>query len=181
MTPIVSDRKKPSSSKLIDESTDTYDTIDWLLRHVHYHNGRVGLWGMSYAGFYAIAGSINAHPALKASSPQAPIADFFREDIHHNGAFTQLALLAYPLFGEGPSGPTTKPWFLKDWIQTGDQTEYAWHTNLGRWQTPSRIYPGMCSGGRQWPIPTTIRSGRSATFCPIYGKFDPLYWSSGMV
>lgn len=131
MTPIVSDRRKPSNPTLVDESTDTYDTIDWLLRHVSYHNGRVGLWGMSYAGFYAIAGSINAHPALKASSPQAPIADFFREDIHHNGAFTQLALLAYPLFGDGPTEPTTKPWFLKDWIQTGDQTEFAWHQQLG--------------------------------------------------
>ena len=131
MTPIVSDRRKPSTPGPIDESTDTYDTIEWLLRHVPYHNGRVGLWGMSYAGFYAIAGSINAHPALKASSPQAPIADFFREDIHHNGAFTQVALLAYPLFGDRLTGPTTKPWFLKDWIQTGKQTEYSWHQQLG--------------------------------------------------
>ncbi|MVM28507.1 CocE/NonD family hydrolase [Spirosoma sp. HMF4905] len=131
MTPVVSDRRKPSATRAIDESTDTYDTIEWLLRHVHYHNGRVGLWGMSYAGFYAMAGSINAHPALKASSPQAPIADFFREDIHHNGAFTQVALLAYPLFGDGPTGPTTKPWFFKDWIQTGKQTEFAWHQRLG--------------------------------------------------
>lgn len=131
MTPIVSDQIKRSSSRAIDESTDTYDTIDWLLRHVRYHNGRVGLWGMSYAGFYAIAGSINAHPALKASSPQAPIADFFREDIHHNGTFTQVALLAYPLFGDGPAKPTTKPWFLRDWIQTGGQTEFRWHQQLG--------------------------------------------------
>ncbi|GAB3011686.1 CocE/NonD family hydrolase [Spirosoma pulveris] len=131
MTPVVSDQLKQSSSLAIDESTDTYDTIEWLLSHVPNHNGRVGLWGMSYAGFYAIAGSINAHPALKAASPQAPVADFFREDMHHNGAFTQLALLAYPLFGDRPDGPTTKPWFLKDWIQTGDQTEFKWHQQLG--------------------------------------------------
>ncbi|GAB3552135.1 CocE/NonD family hydrolase [Spirosoma fluminis] len=131
MTPMVSDRRKSTSSSSVDESTDTYDTIDWLLRHVPDHNGRVGLWGMSYAGFYAVAGSINAHPALKATSPQAPIADFFREDIHHNGAFTQLALLAYPLFGDRPTGPTTKPWFMSDWIQTETQTEYAWHIGLG--------------------------------------------------
>lgn len=131
MTPIVSDGQESPTSTRIDESTDTYDTIDWLLHHVRYHNGRVGLWGMSYAGFYAIAGSINAHPALKASSPQAPIADFFREDIHHNGAFTQVTLLAYPLFGDRPSGPTTKPWFLKDWIDTGKETEYSWHVKLG--------------------------------------------------
>jgi putative CocE/NonD family hydrolase len=131
MTPIVSDRSKTATPGPIDESTDTYDTIDWLLRHVPHHNGRVGLWGMSYAGFYAISGSINAHPALKASSPQAPIADFFREDIHHNGAFTQVALLAFPLLGDRPTGPTTKPWFVNDWIQTGKQTEHAWHMGLG--------------------------------------------------
>ncbi|GAB4029151.1 CocE/NonD family hydrolase [Spirosoma jeollabukense] len=131
MTPVVSGQTKRSSSRAIDESTDTYDTIDWLLRHVRYHNGRVGLWGMSYAGFYALASSINAHPALKATSPQAPIADFFREDIHHNGAFTQVALLAYPLFGNGPASPATEPWFLKDWIQTGGQNEFRWHQQLG--------------------------------------------------
>ncbi|QMW04625.1 CocE/NonD family hydrolase [Spirosoma foliorum] len=139
MTPIVSDRKKAVT--VADESTDTYDTIDWLLKHVRFHNGRVGLWGMSYAGFYAMAGSINAHPALKATSPQAPIADFFREDIHHNGAFTQLALLAYPLFGDRPSGPTTKPWFIDDWIQTGKQTEFAWHLGLGPLANAQRYLP----------------------------------------
>jgi hypothetical protein len=131
MTPVVSDRKGLATTRAIDESTDTYDTIDWLLRHVRPHNGRVGLWGMSYAGFYAMAGAINAHPALKATSPQAPITDFFREDIHHNGAFTQLTLLAYPVFGEGPARPTTKPWFVDEFIPTGDQTEFAWHKNLG--------------------------------------------------
>ncbi len=131
MRPVVSDRTRRASSRLTDESTDTYDTIDWLLKHVRHHNGRVGLWGMSYAGFYAMAGSIKAHPALKASSPQAPIADFFREDIHHNGAFTQVALLAYPLFGQGPGRPTKTPWFVDDLIQTGTATEFDWHKRLG--------------------------------------------------
>jgi len=72
----------------VDESTDTYDSIEWLIRHVPGHNGRVGLWGISYPGFYAAAGIIDAHPALKASSPQAPVADWFiGDDFHHNGAF----------------------------------------------------------------------------------------------
>jgi putative CocE/NonD family hydrolase len=72
----------------IDESTDTYDTIDWLIHNVPHNNGRVGMWGISYPGFYAAAGAINAHPALKAVSPQAPIADWFLgDDDHHNGAF----------------------------------------------------------------------------------------------
>jgi len=72
----------------VDESTDTYDTIDWLLRTLPHNNGRVGLWGISYNGFFAAAGTIDAHPALKAVSPQAPQADWFLgDDVHHNGAF----------------------------------------------------------------------------------------------
>jgi putative CocE/NonD family hydrolase len=72
----------------IDESTDTYDTIDWLIHNVRHNNGRVGLWGISYSGFFAAAGAIEAHPALKAVSPQAPQADWFMgDDVHHNGAF----------------------------------------------------------------------------------------------
>ncbi|AMV38029.1 Cocaine esterase [Planctomyces sp. SH-PL62] len=72
----------------IDESTDTYDTIEWLLKNVGGNNGKVGQWGISYPGFYTSMGMIDAHPALKASSPQAPIADWFAgDDWHHNGAF----------------------------------------------------------------------------------------------
>jgi putative CocE/NonD family hydrolase len=71
----------------IDESTDTWDTIEWLLHNVEGHNGRVGMWGISYPGFYAAAGMIDAHPALRAVSPQAPIADWYFDDFHHHGAF----------------------------------------------------------------------------------------------
>jgi len=71
-----------------DESSDTFDTIDWLVKNVRHNNGRVGLRGISYNGFYAAAGMIDAHPALKAVSPQAPQADWFLgDDTHHNGAF----------------------------------------------------------------------------------------------
>ena len=71
----------------VDESSDTYDTIEWLVKNVPNNNGRVGMWGISYPGFYAAMGTIDAHPALKASSPQAPIADWFiGDDFHHNGA-----------------------------------------------------------------------------------------------
>jgi putative CocE/NonD family hydrolase len=71
----------------IDESSDTYDTIDWLLKNVPGHNGRVGMYGISYPGFYCSAGMIDAHPALKAVSPQAPVGDWFFDDFLHNGAF----------------------------------------------------------------------------------------------
>ena len=73
--------------KAVDESTDTYDTIEWLLRNVAHNNGKVGMWGISYPGFYTSTGMINAHPALKAASPQAPIANWFvGDDFHHHGA-----------------------------------------------------------------------------------------------
>jgi putative CocE/NonD family hydrolase len=72
----------------IDESSDVYDTIEWLLKNIPNHNGRVGIWGISYPGFYAATALMDAHPALKAASPQAPIADWFiGDDDHHNGAF----------------------------------------------------------------------------------------------
>lgn len=72
----------------IDESSDAWDTVEWLVKHVPHHNGKVGMWGISYPGFYTAAGMINAHPALKAVSPQAPICDWFvGDDWHHNGAF----------------------------------------------------------------------------------------------
>lgn len=71
----------------IDESSDTFDTITWLLANLHNHNGRVGMYGISYPGFYAATGMIDAHPALRAVSPQAPIADWFFDDFHHHGAF----------------------------------------------------------------------------------------------
>jgi uncharacterized protein len=71
-----------------DESTDTYDTIDWLLKNVRGHNGNVGLQGISYLGFFAAAGMIDSHPALKAVSPQAPCVDLFDgDDILHGGGF----------------------------------------------------------------------------------------------
>src|SRR5207253_6404850 len=71
-----------------DESSDTFDTIDWLLKNVKGNNGKVGQWGISYPGFYTSHGMIDAHPALRASSPQAPVTDLFDgDDCRHNGAF----------------------------------------------------------------------------------------------
>jgi uncharacterized protein len=72
----------------IDENSDAYDTIDWLVKNAPNNNGKVGMFGISYPGFYTSMGMIDSHPALKAASPQAPIADWFMgDDLHHNGAF----------------------------------------------------------------------------------------------
>lgn len=74
--------------KDIDESSDSWDTIDWLVKNVPNNNGNVGMFGISYPGFYTSMGMIDSHPALKAASPQAPIADWFMgDDLHHNGTF----------------------------------------------------------------------------------------------
>lgn len=78
-------RKGPQDT---DESSDAWDTIDWLVKHVANNNGKVGMFGISYPGFYTAMGMIDSHPALKAASPQAPVTDWFiGDDLHHNGAF----------------------------------------------------------------------------------------------
>lgn len=84
VTPHLPNKSKPTD---VDESSDTYDTIEWLLKNVPNHNGRVGMYGISYPGFYAAAGMIDAHPALKAVSPQAPVGDWYFDDFLHHGSF----------------------------------------------------------------------------------------------
>ncbi|HHQ49683.1 MAG TPA: CocE/NonD family hydrolase, partial [Acidobacteria bacterium] len=92
----------------VDESTDTWDTIEWLVHHVKGNNGKVGMWGVSYPGFYTSCGMIHSHPALKAVSPQAPIADWFWDDMHRNGAFNLvLAFDFFSVFGRPRDGLTT--------------------------------------------------------------------------
>jgi uncharacterized protein len=82
--------RESKNTKATDESTDTYDTIDWLVKNVAKNNGRVGILGVSYDGWLAAVATIGAHPALKASSPQAPMTDtWLGDDFFHNGAFRQ--------------------------------------------------------------------------------------------
>ena len=85
VTPYIKNKK---TNKDIDESSDTFDSIEWLLKNVTNNNGKVGIYGISYPGFYATASLPGAHPALKAVSPQAPVTDeFIGDDVNHNGAF----------------------------------------------------------------------------------------------
>jgi putative CocE/NonD family hydrolase len=78
----------PQSNQDVDESTDTYDTVEWLLKNVPNNNGKVGIWGISYPGFFTSASIIDSHPAIKAASPEAPMTDlFFTDDGYHGGAF----------------------------------------------------------------------------------------------
>ncbi len=107
MRPYIPNKKGPQD---VDETSDTYDTIDWLIKHVPNHNGRVGQTGISYPGFYTDCGMIDAHPALKAASPQAPVTDWFvGDDFHHNGAlFLPHCFNFMATFGRPRPQPTTK-------------------------------------------------------------------------
>ncbi|HNB74296.1 MAG TPA: CocE/NonD family hydrolase [Acidobacteriota bacterium] len=103
--PVNPNKKGPQD---IDESSDTYDTIDWLVKNIPNNNGKVGMWGISYPGFYAALGLVESHPALVAVSPQAPIADWFiGDDFHHNGAFYLIDFFRfYYAFGQPRPKPT---------------------------------------------------------------------------
>ncbi len=108
MTPHKAVKRGPQDT---DESTDTYDTIDWLIKNLPNNNGKVGMWGISYPGFYTSAGIIDAHPALKAASPQAPIADWFiGDDFHHNGTlYLPHMFRFFSGFGHPRPVPTLPP------------------------------------------------------------------------
>jgi uncharacterized protein len=117
----------------IDESTDTYDTIDWLVKNVENNNGRVGIYGISYPGFYASAGSIDSHPALKACSPQAPVSDWFLgDDMHHNGAlFLAQNYSFFRTMGQLRPGPTDKRDYIKPWTGRPTTDAYNFFLALG--------------------------------------------------
>jgi putative CocE/NonD family hydrolase len=117
--------------KDFDESSDTYDTIEWLLKNVKNHNGKVGQWGISYPGFYAAAGMIDAHPALKAVSPQAPINDWFvGDDFHHNGVlFLPHCFNFMSSFGRPRPEPTTKFPYLR--FEHGTPDGYDFFLKMG--------------------------------------------------
>ncbi len=122
-----------AGTKDIDESTDTYDTIDWMIKNIPNNNGRVGMWGISYPGFYTSAGAINSHPALKAISPQAPVSDWFHgDDMHHNGAlFLAQNYSFFTGFGQPRPTPTNNGDYLKKWTGRNTQDGYDYFINTG--------------------------------------------------
>lgn len=112
------------TKKDIDEASDTYDTIDWLVKNTPNNNGNVGVWGISYPGFYSTYSLLSNHPALKAVSPQACISDFFFDDFHHNGAYLLSYWKATPLFGIQKTERTTKAWYQMPDIGTKDDYQF---------------------------------------------------------
>jgi putative CocE/NonD family hydrolase len=94
----------------IDETTDTWDTIDWLVKHVTGNTGKVGMYGISQPGFYATAGMIDAHPALVAVAPQAPVTDYYMgDDVYHNGAFMLAHRFNFYMSFRGREGDPEPP------------------------------------------------------------------------
>ena len=100
---------KNKTGNEVDEASDTYDAIDWIIKNISNNNGNVGIFGISYPGFYATMAAASNHPALKAVSPQAPVTDWFMgDDFHHNGAFFQMdGFSFYSGFGKPRPKPTT--------------------------------------------------------------------------
>ncbi len=109
MRPHIDEKKVMSGPKAdVDDASDTYDTIEFLLKHVANNNGKVGIWGISYPGFYTSASIIDSHPALVAASPQAPMTDLFlSDDSYHGGAFMLSANFGFYVFFTPSKNPET--------------------------------------------------------------------------
>jgi putative CocE/NonD family hydrolase len=114
----------------VDEGTDTYDTIDWLIKNLPNNNGKVGVWGISYPGFFTTASLLSRHPALAAASPQAPMADLYRDDAFHNGAFMLVANFGfYPGFTNRQDDKPTQRSGSR--LNYGTQDGYKFYMDLG--------------------------------------------------
>ena len=135
VTPHRPEKRTPTD---VDESTDTWDTVEWLLAHVPNHNGRVGIYGISYAGFFTAAGIIDTHPAIKAASPQAPVADLFLgDDWYHGGAFMLAHAFNSARVYQPQSGPTRR------------RRSRSRSTGARRTATSSSCAPGPSASSRQ--------------------------------
>jgi putative CocE/NonD family hydrolase len=127
MRPLAREKTSPQDT---DESTDVYDTIEWLLRNVPNHNGRVGQWGGSYSAWQAVMGMIAPHPALKASVLCASPSDMWiGDDFHHNGAFRLMYTFSFvDRSGRPRTGPTTT---IGPWFDYGTRDGYKFFLDLG--------------------------------------------------
>ena len=114
----------------VDEGTDTYDAIDWLIKNIPNNSGKVGVWGISYPGFFTTASLLSRHPALVAASPQAPMADLYRDDAFHNGAFMLVANFGfYPGFTNRQDDQPTQRRGAR--MNYGTQDGYEFYMNMG--------------------------------------------------
>jgi putative CocE/NonD family hydrolase len=136
MHPHIDDKKSPQD---VDDSSDTYDTIEFLLKQVPNNNGKVGIWGISYPGFYTSASIIDSHPALKAASPQAPMTDLFMgDDAYHGGAFMLDANFGFYVFFKPFTEPSLPPQDVPFDFGTPDM--YDFYLKAGSLANMEKIY-----------------------------------------
>jgi putative CocE/NonD family hydrolase len=129
----------PSSADF-DESTDTYDTVEWLLKHVPNNNGRAGIWGISYPGFFTSASIIDSHPAIKAASPEAPMTDLFMgDDAYHGGAFMLLANFGFYNFFKPRTEPGLPP-RTRESFDWGTADAYDFFLKMGPLANADKLY-----------------------------------------
>jgi len=135
----VSPYKENKGSKDVDETTDMHDTVEWLLKNVPNNNGKVGIWGISYPGFYAAASIIDSHPAIKAASPQAPMVDLYHgDDAYHNGAFMLAGNFGFYTFFRPQKNPTTDQ--DGSGLKFGTSSGYDFYLKAGTLQDLDRKY-----------------------------------------
>ncbi len=131
---------KKSGPKDVDESSDTYDTVEYLLKHVPNNNGKVGIWGISYPGFYTSASIIDSHPAIKAASPQAPMTNLFMgDDAYHGGAFMLAANFGFYTAFKPMSEPA-KPPKVSVPYNMGTPDGYAFYLKAGPTSNLDKVY-----------------------------------------
>jgi putative CocE/NonD family hydrolase len=139
MRPHIDDKK---SNKDVDDSTDLYDTIDWLLKNIPNNNGKAGIWGISYPGFFTSASIIDSHPALKAASPQAPMTNLFMgDDAYHGGAFMLAANFGFYAFFKPQQNPQLPP---KTFVpfDYGTKDAYDFYLHVGPIGNLSKLLQG---------------------------------------
>jgi uncharacterized protein len=137
------DNKK--SSKDVDDASDLYDTIDWMLKNVPNNNGNAGIWGISYPGFFTSASIIDSHPALKAASPQAPMTNLFMgDDAYHGGAFMLDANFGFYAFFKPQENPQLPPKTPVP-FDFGTKDGYEFYLNIGPISNLSKLLEGKSS------------------------------------
>lgn len=136
---------RQKASNEIDEASDTYDTIEWILQNTD-NNGSVGVTGMSYPGFYATMAALSGHPALKAVSPQAPILDWFKgDDVHHNGALMLMDIYSFaPYMFKKHENPVQEDHGLASPI---GENAYEWFLQM---KTPSNLTAALPDTLKFW-------------------------------
>lgn len=129
---------KDKKGKQIDEASDTYDALDWMVKNIPGNNGKAGVFGTSYPGFYSTEAALSGHPALKAVSPQAPVTDWFiGDDFHHKGAFFAMdGFSFYPTFGKPHPKPTQD---YGDGFESSTRDNYKFYLEAGALKNLARM------------------------------------------